>query len=75
MLSGYKITKTNLCHSTNVLDMLERLHHLVVVEHEPALLGHEQLEGGHPQLLRQLLHVSSEKFVMGKVIKLRAHLV
>ena len=75
MYSGYKIPKTNLCHSTNVLDMLERLHHLVVVEHEPALLGHEQLEGGHPQLLRQLLHVSSEKFVMSKVIKLRAHLV
>ena len=59
---------THLGDSSYVFDMLEGLHELSVVKHQPALLGHEQLEGGHPKLLRQLLHVSSEKFVMSKVL-------
>ena len=52
------ITWTHLCHSPDVLDMLEGLQELGVVEHEATLLGHEQLEAVHPKLLGQLLHVA-----------------
>merc|ERR1719391_808927 len=52
------VLSVHLCHSTNVFDMLERLHELSIVEHQPTFLGHEQLEAVHPQLLCQLLHVA-----------------
>ena len=51
-------TWTHLGDSSYVFDMLEGLHELSVVKHQPALLGHEQLEAVDAQLLGQVLHVS-----------------
>lgn len=46
-------------YGPNVLAVLQGLEELAVPQHEHVLIGHEHLEGIHPFLPHQLLHLSS----------------